>query len=210
MLPCRKLADFSRIVTFQIQSALTHDDLHRTNSHFSFQSLFIWLQTNPTHQSRCVWKGLFGLCTSEMWMVDLARRWGEAFLRADVRPGMSREMARLDDSYRRTCFAKVGIGTCLHMRDGMCSFSNRWQRSGDWREKTEDRVREKGWQSVVFPSSLLVFMTLAFYLPLTAAWGPKRGKILFLFVPRRWFGTVTASSLEPCWPIVPLLLNVQR
>lgn len=108
-------------------------------------------------------------------MADLAGARGEACLQADVRPAC-REMARLDDPYRRTCLAKVGPWTCLHMRDSMCSFSNRWQRSGDWREKTE---REKGGQSVVFPSSLLVFMTFVFYLPLTTAWVPKRGKPCF-------------------------------
>lgn len=57
---------------------------------------------------------------------------------------------------------------------------------------------------MVFPSSRLY--DFAFYLPLATAWGLKRGKPLF--VSRRWFDTVSASSLEPCWPRVPALLNV--
>lgn len=121
-----------------------------------------------------------------------------------------RTMAQLNDPYRRTCFVKVGTRTCLHMRDGMCSFSNRWQRSGDCREKTEDRVRggEEGDSLWFLP--LLFFMTFAFYLPLTTAEGPKRGKPCFLFASSWWFDTVSASALEPYWPVAPLLLNVQR
>lgn len=77
---------------------------------------------------------------------------GEARLRADVRP-VCREMARSDESCRRTCSAEVGTRTGLRMRGGMCSFSNRWQRSGDWREKTKDGERRG--QDVVFSSSPL-------------------------------------------------------
>ncbi len=132
---------------------------------------------------------------------------GEACLWADVRPAW-REMARLDDPYRRTCFAKVGTRTCLHMRDGMCSFSNRWQRSGDWREKTEDRVREGGTVCgfSFFPSCLYDFCFL--FTPYHCL-GTKTWQTLFLFVSRRWFDIVSASALEPCWPRVLLLLNVQ-
>lgn len=106
---------------------------------------------------------------------------GDACLRADVRPAC-RYMARLDDPYRRTCFAKVGTRTCLHMRDCMCSFSNRWHAlrrlEGEDRRQSERRGNSL-WFSPLLFSSLLVFMTFAFYLPLTTAWGPKRGKPCF-------------------------------
>lgn len=139
-------------------------------------------------------------------MADLAGARGEACLQADVRPAC-REMARLDDPYRRTCLAKVGPWTCLHMRDSMCSFSNRWQRSGDWREKTE---REKGGQSVVFSLFSSRIYDFCFLFTPYHCLGTETWQTLFLFVSRRWFDTVSASALEPCWPRVPLLLNVQR
>lgn len=155
-------------MTFQIQSPATQQTRpHQTNSH------------RPSASEACF---------------DCARRSCEWWTgpRREVRrvraSGLTsgpacREMARSADPRRRTRFARVGTRTCPHMRAGMCSFSNRWQRSGDWREKTEDTAREGGGQSVVPPSPRLVFMTFAFYLPLTTARGPKRGKSCFYLSP---------------------------
>lgn len=173
------------IVTLKIQSPI-----NQQTKHFGFVSLHPARRLIPGIASRCVWTS----CFDRARRADERRIWLRRACRADVRPAC-RGMARLADPCRRTCFVKVGTRTCLHMRDGMCSFSNRWQRSGDWREKTEDGGERKGGRKrLVFPTSLLVFMTFAFYLPLTSAWGPKRGKPLLLFVSGQWFDTVSASA----------------
>lgn len=91
-----------------------------------------------------------------------------------------RGVAWLDASCRRKWFTEVRTRTCLRMRDSMCSFSNRWQRSGDWREETEDKVGEGG-QSVVFPFSSLIFKPFIYLLAL--AW------TLLLCVTRWCFDT---------------------
>lgn len=67
-----------------------------------------------------------------------------------------------------------------------------------------ERERRRRRQAVAFPSSLLVFITFALYLFLTAAEGLKRGN------PSRGFDTVSASASEPRWRGAPVLLNVQR
>lgn len=74
--------------------------------------------------------------------------------------------------------------------------------AGRRRQKTEWEKRE---QPVVFPSSLLIFMTFAFVFTPYHRLGTKTWQSLFLFVSRQWFDTVSASALEPCW-----LLNVQQ
>lgn len=45
--------------------------------------------------------------------------------------------------------------------------------------ETERKKQKKAPQFAASPNSLLVFMTFAFYLPLTTAWGLKRGKHCF-------------------------------
>lgn len=129
------------MLTRQISSPVTqltkHDPIKQI--HISVCHSSSLLQSNLTHQPWCVWTACFD-CQSCEWWIWPGARWG---VPAGWRQCPAcRVMAWLDDPSRRTCFAKVGTKTCLHMRGGMCSFSNRWQRSGDWREKT--RVREGG------------------------------------------------------------------
>lgn len=64
------------------------------------------------------------------------------------------------------------------MRDSMCSF---FQQMAALRQlEGKDRMGEGGTNCGFFsPSSPLIFMTFAFYLPLTTAWGLKRGKTCF-------------------------------
>lgn len=126
-------------LTFQIQSAITQRARpYRTNSHFSL-SLFISL---IAHISPGLFeRDLFWLCTSELWMGSSAGARGEACLRADVMPAC-REVARLDESRRRTCSAKLGTRTCLHMRVGMCSFFQ--QMAALRRLEGEDKSERRG------------------------------------------------------------------
>lgn len=171
---CRKLR-----LTFQIQSPITQQARpFQTNSHFSL-SPFISLHTNGTHQAWLAWTG--SVLTSHVRAVNggFGRARGEACPWADVRPA-SREMARSDESCRGTCSAEAGTRTGLHMRGGMCCFSNRWQRSGDGREKTKDG--ERGDRTWSFPSLL----------------SPDWTQTLFLSLWRWWFHTVWPSSLEFC------------
>lgn len=146
---------------------------------------------------------------SGWWMVGVGCEGGEASPRADVRPACW-EMARSDAPCRRARFVKVGTGTRLHRRAGMCCFSNRWQRSGDCRERTEDRVGRRGddlWVFFpLFPSHLYDFCILFTH---NHCLGTETWQILFLFVSRQWFDIVSASVWEPRWPTDPLLLNVQ-
>lgn len=187
-------------LTFQIQSAITQRARpYRTNSHFSL-SLFISL---IAHISPGLFeRDLFWLCTSELWMVSSAGARGEACLRADVMPAC-REVARLDESRRRTRSAKLGTRTCLHMRVGMCSFfptDGSAPATGGRRQEWE-----KGDSLRSFPFLLSSLWLSLFIYPL-----PQPGaQTLFLCLSRWWFDTVCASSLVPCWPRVPLLLNVQ-
>lgn len=136
---------------------------------FTFQFVTLHL-ANRTHQPWFVWTG--SVLTLHVGAVNgefgRGSRWG------------------VPAGWRHACMSRGGTVGWVPQKDMLCQtrdedvpphesrhvffFSNRWQRSGDWREKT--RVREGG-QSAVFPFSPLVFMTFTFYLPLTAAWGPN-------------------------------------
>lgn len=141
-------------------------------------------------------------------MADFGWERGEASLQADVRPACW-EMARLNDPYRRTCFVKVGPRTCLHMRDGMCSFFQQMaalRRLEGKDRRQSGRRGDKLWGFFPLFSHLYDFCFL--FTP-NHCLGTETWQNLFLFVSRQWFDIVSASALEPCWPRVPLLLNVQ-
>lgn len=144
---------------------------YQTNSLFSL-SLLTSLQTNLTHP-RCLWAGCF----------DCARRADEWRILAEreVKRACRLTSGRHVERWHGWMIPTEGLGRASTWETACALFSNRWQHSGDWREKTEDRVGEGGTNCGGFfsPSSPLIFMTFAFYLPLTTAWGLKRGKTCF-------------------------------
>lgn len=79
--------------------------------------------------------------------------------------------------------------------------------TGGKRQKTE---WEKGGQIVgFFPLFSSHLYDFCFLFTPNHCLGTETWQNLFLFVPRQWFDIVSASALEPRWPGVPLLLNVQ-
>lgn len=74
------------------------------------------------------------------------------------------------------------------------------------RDDARGARRRREEPAVSFPQ---VFMTFTFYLPLATSqpWGTQT---LFLCLPRWWFSTVSASSVEPLWLGVAPLFNVQK
>lgn len=55
----------------------------------------------------------------------------------------------------------------------------RWLEEAAKDGERKEKKKNKAPKFVASPNSLLVFMTFAFYLPLTTAWGLKRGKHCF-------------------------------
>lgn len=159
---------------------------------------------------QCVW-GLFWLCTSQLWMVDRAPARGEAraCLRVDVRPCMSRDGTVGWSPQKDTLCKSRDEDVPPHESRHVFFFQ---QMAALGRLEGEDRRHSERRRGTVCGSSLsssrlydFCFLFTPYHRPGTQTW-----QILFLFVSRRWFDTVTASSLEPCWPTVSLLLNVQR
>lgn len=142
-------------------------------------SLLISLQTNLTHHSRCLWVGCFDCARrADEWRILAERK-----VKRACRLTSGRHVERWHGWMIPTeghALLKLGLGRASTWETACALFSNRWQRSGNWREKTEDRMGEGGTNCGFFsPSSPLIFMTFAFYLPLTTAWGLKRGKTCF-------------------------------
>lgn len=172
-------------------------------------SLLISLQTNLTHHSRCLWVGCFDCARrADEWRILAERE-----VKRACRLTSGRHVERWHGWMIPTeghALLKLGLGRASTWETACALFFQQMAalRQLEGKDRRQNGRRgDKLW--VFFPLFSSHLYDFCFLFTPNHCLGTETWQNLFLFVSRQWFDIVSASALEPRWPGVPLLLNVQ-